>query len=93
MVNCDLYEMKEDSSLNVDIKDIISTYANINICVTYSNVEIRQKFTIVYYRKIKNFDVKLDKESRFHIEEDKTAISGRNICDWNDHDRINEPLK
>lgn len=30
--------------------------------------------------------------SLFHIEESRTAISGRNICDWNDPDRINEPL-
>lgn len=29
----------------------------------------------------------------FHIGESRTAISGRNICDWNDRDRINEPLK
>lgn len=30
--------------------------------------------------------------SLFHIEESRTAISGRNICDWNDYDRINEPV-
>lgn len=30
--------------------------------------------------------------SLFRIEESRTAISGRNICDWNDNDRINEPL-
>lgn len=28
----------------------------------------------------------------FHIEERKTAITGRNICDWNDPDRIDEPI-
>lgn len=31
--------------------------------------------------------------SLFYIEESRTAITGRNICDWNDHDRIDEPVK
>lgn len=30
--------------------------------------------------------------SLFYIEESSTAINGRNICDWNDHDRIDEPV-
>lgn len=30
--------------------------------------------------------------SLFHIEESRTAITGRNICDWNDPDRIDEPV-
>ena len=30
--------------------------------------------------------------SLFLTEEGRTAISGRNLCEWNDHDRINESL-
>lgn len=31
--------------------------------------------------------------SLFHIEKSRTAITGRNICDWNDPGRIDEPVK
>ena len=30
--------------------------------------------------------------SLFHIEKSRTAITGRNICDWNDFFRIDEPV-
>lgn len=63
MVNCALREVKEECGLNVEIKDIIGTYTDPNIRVAYSDGEVRQEFTIVYYGETKEFDVKLDEES------------------------------
>lgn len=63
MVDCALREVKEESGLNVEIKDIIGTYTDPNIRVAYSDGEVRQEFTIVYYGETKDFDVKLDEES------------------------------
>ena len=63
MVDCALREVKEESGLSVEIKDIIATYTDPNIRVAYSDGEVRQEFTIVYYGETKDFDVKLDAES------------------------------
>lgn len=63
MVDCALREVKEESGLSVEIKDIIGTYTDPNIRVAYSDGEVRQEFTLVYYGEAKNFDVKLDEES------------------------------
>lgn len=63
MVECALREVKEESGLHVEIKDIIGTYTDPNIRVAYSDGEVRQEFTIVYYGEADNFDVKLDEES------------------------------
>lgn len=63
MVDCALREVKEESGLSVEIKDIIGTYTDPNIRVAYSDGEVRQEFTIVYYGETNNFTVKLDEES------------------------------
>ena len=56
-------EVKEESGLDVEIKDIIGTYTDPNIRVAYSDGEVRQEFTIVYYGEALNYDVSLDDES------------------------------
>ena len=63
MTECALREVKEESGLNVIIKDIIGTYTDPNIRVAYSDGEVRQEFTIVYYGEALNYDVSLDDES------------------------------
>ncbi len=63
MIDCALREVKEESGLSVEIKDIIGTYTDPNIRVAYSDGEVRQEFTIVYYGEAKNLDVRLDEES------------------------------
>lgn len=63
MVDCALREVKEESGLNIEIKDIIGTYTDPNVRVAYSDGEVRQEFTIVYYGETKDFDVRLDEES------------------------------
>ena len=63
MTECALREVKEESGLDVEIKDIIGTYTDPNIRVAYSDGEVRQEFTIVYYGEALNYDVSLDDES------------------------------
>ena len=63
MTECALREVKEESGLDVKIKDIIGTYTDPNIRVAYSDGEVRQEFTIVYYGEASNYDVILDNES------------------------------
>lgn len=63
MTECALREVKEESGLDVTIKDIIGTYTDPNIRVAYSDGEVRQEFTIVYYGEVSGYNVKLDEES------------------------------
>ena len=63
MVDCALREVKEECGLIVEIKDIIGTYTDPNIRVAYSDGEVRQEFTIVYYGETRGLEVKLDEES------------------------------
>lgn len=63
MTECALREVREESGLDVKILDIIGTYTNPNIRVAYSDGEVRQEFTIVYYGEALNYDVSLDDES------------------------------
>lgn len=63
MTECALREVKEESGLKVEIKDIIGTYTDPNIRVAYSDGEVRQEFTIVYYGEVSGYDVELDEES------------------------------
>jgi 8-oxo-dGTP diphosphatase len=63
MVDCALREVREESGLNIEIKDIIGTYTDPHIRVEYSDGEVRQEFTIVYYGEACGFNVELDEES------------------------------
>lgn len=63
LTDCALREVKEESGLDVTITDIIGTYTDPNIRVAYSDGEVRQEFTIVYYGEAKKHDVTLDDES------------------------------
>lgn len=64
MTECALREVREESGLNVNITDIIGTYTDPNIKVAYSDGEVRQEFTIVYFGTVTDFNVTLDEESR-----------------------------
>lgn len=63
MTECALREIKEECGLDVTIKDIIGTYTDPNIRVAYSDGEVRQEFTIVYYGEVTSGNVVLDDES------------------------------
>lgn len=63
MTECALREVKEECGLEVEIKDIIGTYTDPNIRVAYSDGEVRQEFTIVYYGEVSGYEITLDDES------------------------------
>ncbi len=63
MTSCALREVLEESGLDVEIKDIIGTYTDPDVRVAYSDGEVRQEFTILYYGEVKKYDVRLDDES------------------------------
>lgn len=67
MAECALREVREESGLDVKIEDIIGTYTDPNIRVAYSDGEVRQEFTIVYYGIAEEYDVKLDEESSNYV--------------------------
>jgi 8-oxo-dGTP diphosphatase len=64
LTECAVREVKEETNLFIEIKDIIGTYTNPSILVEYSDGEVRQEFTIVYFGTAINFnEVKIDGES------------------------------
>ena len=63
MTECALREVKEESGLQINILDIIGTYTDPNIRVAYSDGEIRQEFSILYFGKAIDYDVSIDDES------------------------------
>lgn len=63
MTECALREVKEESGLDVKIKDIIGIYTDPSIRIAYSDGEVRQEFTILYYGEVSSNDVILDEES------------------------------
>ena len=63
MPECAIREMREETGLDVELKEIIGTYTDANIRIAYSDGEVRQEFTIVYYGTTAYDNVLLDWES------------------------------
>lgn len=63
MTECALREVREESGLDVKLEGIIGTYTDPGVRVAYSDGEVRQEFTIVYYGVASDYDVALDDES------------------------------
>lgn len=61
--NCAIREVREETGLEVEIKDIIGTYTNPDIRIEYSDGEVRREFTLVYYGVASNSEIILDNES------------------------------
>ena len=62
LTDCAFREVKEECGLDVKIKDIVGTYTDPNVKIGYSDGEVRQEFTILYYG-VAQGDVVLDNES------------------------------
>lgn len=63
LTDCALREVREESGLEVVIKDLIGTYTDPEIRIAYSDGEVRREFTVVYYGEALNSEVILDDES------------------------------
>lgn len=63
LADCALREVREESGLAVTIRDMIGTYTDPDIRVAYSDGEVRQEFTVLYYGETTDFSVTLDEES------------------------------
>ena len=63
LASCAIREVKEETGLSVHITDIIGTYTDPGILVAYSDGEVRQEFTVVYYAEATSENVYLDGES------------------------------
>lgn len=61
--SCATREVLEETGLTVQLKDIVGTYTDPNIRISYSDGEIRQEFTVVYYAETCDMNVVLDGES------------------------------
>ena len=63
LIACAIREVREETGLDVSVKDIIGTYTDPNVLVAYSDGEVRQEFTVVYYAETCADLVTVDAES------------------------------
>ena len=63
LIGCAIREVHEETGLDVVVQDIVGTYTNPNVLVAYSDGEVRQEFTIVYYAEANADSVTIDAES------------------------------
>lgn len=63
LASCATREVKEETGLSVHITEIIGTYTAPSVLVAYSDGEVRQEFTVVYYAEATTDNVHLDGES------------------------------
>jgi 8-oxo-dGTP pyrophosphatase MutT (NUDIX family) len=61
--SCAVREVEEESGLKVELTDIIGVYADPNVIVSYSDGEVRQEFTVLYFGTVIETAVSLDEES------------------------------
>lgn len=61
--DCAVREVYEETGLSIEIQDVIGIYTDPNIIVEYSDGEVRQEFTVLYYGIVKDGDVHIDDES------------------------------
>lgn len=63
LIDCAVREVREETGLDVKVKEVIGTYTDPDIRIEYSDGEVRREFTIVYYGTASNSEVAIDDES------------------------------
>ena len=63
LVDCAIREVKEETGLAIEVKDVIGTYTDPDIRIEYSDGEVRREFTVVYYGVNKDINITIDDES------------------------------
>jgi len=65
LADCAIREVKEETNLDIGLVDIVGIYTDPNILIEYSDGEVRQEFTVVYFGKVAgSLDVAIDDESK-----------------------------
>jgi len=81
LMDCAIREVKEETGLDVIIKDIIGTYTDPNIRIEYSDGEVRREFTIVFYAVTNNSNVVVDDESSAYKWVDVDVVRSLSMAD------------
>ena len=63
LLDCAVREVKEETGLNIAVKDVIGTYTDPDVRISYSDGEVRREFTVVYYGTVASDRVDIDEES------------------------------
>ena len=63
LIDCAIREVKEETGLDVQVKEVIGTYTDPDVRIEYSDGEVRREFTIVFFGTTTNGDVIIDDES------------------------------
>jgi 8-oxo-dGTP diphosphatase len=61
--DCVIREVREETGLEIELKEIVKTYTNPNVKICYSDGEIRREFSIVFLAYSESERVSLDDES------------------------------
>jgi len=81
LADCAIREVKEETNLDIELVDIVGIYTDPNILIEYSDGEVRQEFTVVYYGEIaERLDVMIDDESKEFCWCDTDSIEKLNFA-------------
>jgi 8-oxo-dGTP diphosphatase len=81
LIQCAEREVKEETGFSIKVKDIIGTYSNPKTVVEYTDGEVRQEFTLVFYSEIKHGSLKIDNESTDYKWEKAENVLNLSLAD------------
>lgn len=90
--DCAVREVLEETGLNVEICDIIGIYTDPKIVVEYSDGEVRQEFSALYYGTVKNGEEHIDDESTEYKWVELTELSNLPMAD-SQRIRVNDVIR
>lgn len=63
LLDCALREVREECGLDVNVVDVIGIYTDPGVRVEYSDGEVRQEFSIVYFASTRDHKISMNSES------------------------------